>query len=170
MADVLATVPPGKMIFIELKAGPEIVRPMAEVLRAAGLEPEQIVIISFDAEAIAACKAQLPRIKAHWLSGYEEQEDGSWQPAVDEVIATLRRCKADGYGASGKLDVFDAEFIGRLRSAGHDEFHVWTINDADVARAYQKLGAWSITTDRPGWLREQLASAQETKAQPPAKR
>lgn len=156
MADVLQVVPPGKMIFIELKSGPEIVGPMAEIVRASDLEAAQIVIISFNADAIAACKKALPEIKAHWISGYEEQEDGSQKPTADEVIATLNRTGADGYGSDGKLDVFGAEFIERLRTAGHGEFHVWTINDGRVARAYQRLGAWSITTDRPGWLRERL--------------
>jgi glycerophosphoryl diester phosphodiesterase len=156
MADVLATVPPGKMIFIELKTGPEIVAPMAEILRASRLKLGQIVIISFDADAIAACKERLPGIKSHWLSSYKEQDDGTLKPTADEVIATLNRTGADGYGSNGKLEVFDADFLDRLRKAGHDEFHVWTINDADVARTYQRLGAWSITTDRPGWLRERL--------------
>jgi glycerophosphoryl diester phosphodiesterase len=37
------------------------------------------------------------------------------------------------------------------------EFGVWTVDDPDLARFYVKHGAWSITTNRPGWLREQLA-------------
>jgi hypothetical protein len=33
------------------------------------------------------------------------------------------------------------------------------VNDPQVARFYRDLGVASITTDRPGWLREQLEAA-----------
>jgi glycerophosphoryl diester phosphodiesterase len=55
---------------------------------------------------------------------------------------------------------FNEAFIDRLREAGYEEFHVWTIDDPDVARFYRDLGAASITTNRPGWLREQLHDPQ----------
>jgi hypothetical protein len=43
-----------------------------------------------------------------------------------------------------------------LRELGCREFSVWTVDDPQVASYYAKLGAWSITTNRPGWLRKQL--------------
>jgi len=52
--------------------------------------------------------------------------------------------------------VKNQKFIARLRDAGCREFHVWTVDDPRVARFYQELGVWSITTNRPGWLREEL--------------
>jgi hypothetical protein len=33
---------------------------------------------------------------------------------------------------------------------------VWTVDDPKVAKFYADLGAWAITTNRPGWLRKQL--------------
>jgi hypothetical protein len=30
------------------------------------------------------------------------------------------------------------------------------VDDPKVANFYKDLGAWSITTNRPGWLREKL--------------
>jgi glycerophosphoryl diester phosphodiesterase len=33
---------------------------------------------------------------------------------------------------------------------------VWTVNDVNLARQMIRVGVQSITTDRPGWLREQL--------------
>jgi glycerophosphoryl diester phosphodiesterase len=156
--EVLALVPAGKKIFIELKSGPEIVAPMAKAIESSSLAPEQIVIISFNADAIAECKRKLPHIRAHWLSGYEEQPDGHFIPTKEEVAATIRRIGADGFGSSANPKHFDAEFIRYLNENGCREFHVWTVNDPQIARLYQKLGAWSITTDRPGWLREQLSA------------
>jgi glycerophosphoryl diester phosphodiesterase len=156
MKQVLEIVPEGKKIFIELKSGPEIIAPMAQLIESSSLSPDQIVIISFHADAIAAAKKRLPDIRAHWLSGYEEQQDGRLTPTKEEVAATIRRIGADGFGSKAEPKHFDAAFIEHLRDSGCREFHVWTVNEPPIARFYQQLGAWSITTDRPGWLREQL--------------
>ena len=156
MEEVLAAVPHRKKIFIELKSAAEIVEPMAKIIEASSLSPEQIVIISFHADAIAASKRRLPNIRAHWLSGYQKQENGCLKPTKEEVADTIRRIGADGFGSKAELTHFDAAFIRHLRCCGCCEFHVWTVNEPEVARYYQQLGAWSITTDQPGWLRHQL--------------
>jgi glycerophosphoryl diester phosphodiesterase len=36
------------------------------------------------------------------------------------------------------------------------KLYVWTVNDPAVARRMVEIGVHGITTDRPGWLREQL--------------
>jgi glycerophosphoryl diester phosphodiesterase len=150
LEEVLAIVPTGKKIFIELKSGPEIVEPMAKVIERSSLAPEQMVIISFHADAIAKTKQRLPAIRAHWLSGYEGPEHGPLKPTREEVAATIRRIGADGFGSKALPEHFDADFIEHLRDAGCREFHVWTVNEPEIARVYQQLGTWSITTDRPG--------------------
>jgi len=160
LEEVLATVPQGKKIFIELKIGPEIVEPLQRVLVASQLRPEQIVIISFDPAAIAACEKLMPHLRSHWLTSYKEQADGTWKPTASEVARTIERIHADGLGSHALLKFFNKAFIEQYRAAGEDEFHVWTVNDLDVAKRYQQLGAWSITTDRPGWLRKQLDQTQ----------
>jgi glycerophosphoryl diester phosphodiesterase len=156
MSEVLAAVPDGKKIYIELKSAAEIVAPMAKVIAASSLSPEQMVIISFHEEAITECKKQLPQLKAYWLCKYEEQGDG-WLPGVEEVITRLQRCRADALSSKAVPEHFNKAFIDRVRAAGYDEFHVWTVDDPAAARFYRDLGAASITTNRPGWLREQLA-------------
>ena len=54
----------------------------------------------------------------------------------------------------------NAAYIKHLRELGCHEFSVWTIDDPKVAKFYADLGTWSITTNRPGWLREQLQKTQ----------
>jgi glycerophosphoryl diester phosphodiesterase len=154
--EVLAIVPAGKKVFLELKSAAEIVAPMAKVIAASHVSPDQLVIISFHADAIAASKKEMPHIKALWLCGMTKKKDGTPQPTVEEVAATLKRIHADGLDAEAAHDYFNAGFIKRLGELGSREFSVWTVDDPKVARLYADLGAWSITTNRPGWLREQL--------------
>ena len=160
LEEVLATVPRGKKIFIELKMGPEIVGPLAEVLAVATVPHSQIVIISFDKKAIAACEAKFPDIKTYWLTSFKQKEGKGWSPTAAQVIKNARQSGADGIGAKAVPECFNREFLAVLREAGIDDFHVWTVDDPSVAQLYQELGAWGITTNKPDLVKRSL------KAQP----
>lgn len=157
LAEALATVPQGKKFFIELKVGPEIVGPMLKILDEIQFPVEQTVVICFKEETIAECEKQRPQLKTYWLVRYEQDKETSeWKPTADEVETRLEKSHADGLGAQGETKVVDREFLKELCDEGFCSFSVWTIDMPRVARYYQGLGAEAITTNRPGWLREQL--------------
>jgi glycerophosphoryl diester phosphodiesterase len=158
LAEVLAIVPPGKLIFVELKIGVEIVPGVIEALDASGLKLEQIVVISFDADAIAECERRRPGIRTQWLTDYKQDETGAWKPTEDTVAMNLRRSGADALGSKANPVVLNQTFLNNLCAAEKCEFGVWTVDDPELARFYIERGAWSITTNRPAWLREQLAA------------
>ncbi len=155
---VLEAVPEGKLFFIELKTGSEVVPALKKVLADSPVPRDQLVIIAFDADLIRECKKELPEVRAHWLTGYKRFV-GGWTPSTGEVLETLRLTGANGLGSKAEATAFDAEFIAAMRDGGIDEFHVWTVDDPDLARFYIDQGVWSLTTNRPGWLREQLGDA-----------
>ncbi len=159
LEEVLAIVPEGKLIFIELKVGVEIVEPLMEALNASSLKNEQLVIISFDADVIAECERRRPGLRTQWLTDYKQQDDGEWRPTEETISATMRRTRADALGSKAELQVLDQALLERLCAAKVCEFGVWTVDDPQVARYYIERGAWSVTTNRPRWLREQLALA-----------
>lgn len=156
--ECLAVVPAGKKFFVELKSGPEVVGPIAKIIEKSSVSPDQIVFISFHDDAVAEAKKQMPHIKALWLCGFKEGKDGKKPPTAEQVAATIKRIHADGLDAEGVADYVNADFVKKLNKLGVKEFSVWTIDDPQVAKFYADLGAWSITTNRPGWLREQLKS------------
>ena len=156
-AEIAETIPAGKKFIIELKVGPEIVAPLKEELAKTDLEDDQILIICFNEKTVAECKRLLPNLKCHWLTGYKQDEQtGEFKPSLADVVATLERSHADGLGTQGEMKHVDADFLEDLCDEGHCEFHVWTIDDPKAARYYQKLKPWGITTNRPGFIREQL--------------
>jgi glycerophosphoryl diester phosphodiesterase len=168
-AEIAETIPSDKKFIIELKTGPEIVAPLKEALAKTDLRDDQILIICFNEKTVAECKNVLPDLKCHWLTGYKQDEKtGEWKPSLGEVVATLERSKADGLGSQGEMKHVGAEFLEDLCDEGHCEFHVWTIDDPKVARYYQKLQAWGITTNRPGFIREQLKLKPAVAAKVPA--
>jgi len=156
LEESLDEVPPGKLIYIELKTGPEIVKPMLAALDASSLQPEQTVVIAFNADTIAEVERLRPELRTYWLVRYKQDDAGRWTPTVDEVIATLKRIKTDGLDSQAEMKVVDRQFVDKLRASGPFDFQVWTVDDPKVARFYTKLGATGITTNRPGWLRRQL--------------
>lgn len=156
LQDVLATVPSGKRFLIEIKCGPEIVPTLKRVLESSGVPMEQLRLICFDADVVAESKKQIPQLKAYWLTSFKaETEGGPKKPIPDEVLATLKRCGADGLDARADFDVVNEAFVARVRDAGY-EVHFWTVDDPAVAQKLVTLGTDSITTNRPAFLREAL--------------
>ena len=156
LSEVLAIIPANKRIFIEIKCGPEIITLLKKTLADAGLRSEQTVILSFNREVIAESKRQLPRLKAFWLavcSGKGGTNDR--YPSQEEILSVLREIKADGL-SSNVVSLREEQFVRKLRQA-HMEVHVWTVDDVATAKYFQTVGIDSLTTNRPGWLRQQLS-------------
>ena len=156
LEQVLAIVPAGKKIFIEIKCGPEIVPKLRSALDASPLSLDQVVVIAFEEAVITEVKQKIPRIKAHWLVGYKQDEATKvWSPRIEDVLRTLDRLGADGLDTEGNRQLVDHTLVQQLRARGK-EFHVWTIDKPADAQHFQKLGVDSITTNRPAEIRAAL--------------
>ena len=157
LADVIRILPPRKLFVIELKSGPEIVPVLSAELDRLQPDGARLLLISFQKDTIAACRELLPGIRTHWLVAFrQEQAGGAWTPGVSEVIHGLQQTGANGLGMQASRDVLTTSFVNQLFQNGMQEFHVWTVDRPADALFYRSLGAKSITTNRPGLLREHL--------------
>ena len=52
--------------------------------------------------------------------------------------------------------MLDAKTVQQIQSGGF-KLYVWTVDDARLARRLVAAGVDGLTTNRPGWLRAQLA-------------
>jgi glycerophosphoryl diester phosphodiesterase len=158
LEDVMGCVPEKKLLFIELKSGPEIIPSLEAALGASSLAADQVVLLSFSAPLIRLLKERLPGWRACWLCGFRWQLGTmAWSPSQEEIIATLRGCGADGLAcrAHGPLD----ESLAKALMGEGFEIHVWTVDGLAAARWFAGLGVRSIFSNRPGRLRERLAAA-----------
>jgi glycerophosphoryl diester phosphodiesterase len=151
LGEMLATTPPSGRVFIEVKCPQSVVPELLTVLRASNLEPERTPILCFDARVVVAVKQRRPELPACWLVDLAREKP----PDVPALIASARSLGADGIDVSDSPDI-DTAFVTAIHAAGL-RLDVWTINDPAEARRLVALGVDGITTDRPGWLREQLA-------------
>lgn len=160
LPEVLATVPDGKKIYVEIKCGPEIIGPLFEVIKASGLAREQIVIISFNSEVIQGVELFAPDIKTYWLRTLEKTADGGVEPAAEQLLKILKIIKADGLSGKG-IDELSQAYIDTIRQGGF-EFHVWTINDVATAKRFADMGVGSITTKHPDRIGHALRVAEKS--------
>ena len=155
IAEVFATVPAGKKMFIEIKCGPEIIDPLLRELASSGLTPDQVVVIGFDSALLKSLKERDPKWQTAWLCSFEKRANGKPPQASARILKTLKEMKALAL-MSGGGDV-DKDLLDQIRTAGI-EHYVWTINDPKLAAAYRAQGADAIITDVPAEMRAALNS------------
>lgn len=166
ISQVLATVPPGKQIFIELKTGPEILPVLKDELAQCSLRPEQIHIICFKSDVIRQVREAMPKYAASWLVDYQKQVGEAdapevWRPSVEKVLVRLAATGATGIDSRYVSEIVDQDFVDAVKSSGA-KFHVWNVDDPQKALRLRSLGVTSITTNRPALLQCVLDAA-ETK-------
>jgi glycerophosphoryl diester phosphodiesterase len=153
--EVLALIPEGRRLFIEIKCGPEVLPELGRVVQRAGRKPEQTVLIGFGYDTMKQAKAAFPKLQVLWLVGAEKKTKK--YPPVDELIQQAKAANLDGLDLESGFPI-DSGFAQKVHSAGL-KLYTWTVDDPEVARKEAVAGVDGITTNRPGWLREQLAAS-----------
>jgi glycerophosphoryl diester phosphodiesterase len=153
LADALAVVPAGKRLFIELKVGGAILPELAQVIRASRLKPAQLPLLTFDLATARTAKHLLPAHEVCWIVDYPSQGPA---PGVGTLIDQTKAAGLDGLDLNGRFPI-DSVLVKTVHAAGL-KLYTWTVDDPVVARAQAAVGVDGITTNRPGWLRQQLAS------------
>ena len=160
LGEVIEAVPSGKRLLIEVKCGVEILSALATDLAGAARSASELVVICFDGAVIAGIKQRLPDVPAYFLSR-TPQPASAKRSAVDLGPNWFERVLDDAHRAADGLDLeagpaVDRALIERAEKAGLP-CYVWTIDSAPEARRLRDAGVRGITTNRPAWLREQLA-------------
>jgi glycerophosphoryl diester phosphodiesterase len=163
LEEILATVPDGKRLFIEVKCKAEILPELDRVLRTSGKEPAQTVVISFDFDTLRKAKSRMPDLAVYWIQGTSpsrNRETGAVVAPPDALIEKCRRAGLDGLNLK-----YDSRLTREIVAAMHRlglPLYVWTVNTPEDARRLIAMGVDGITTDRPGWLRQRLQTTRGT--------
>lgn len=161
LADIIETIPPRRKLYIEIKCGEEILPFLQRLIVDSG-KMSQIVIIGFDLDTVATSK-KLIDVPTYWLKGTaKDEETEEWIPHDPQLIQIAADNGLDG------MDVHYAgvtkQFADSARSSGQ-KLYVWTVDDPAEAARLANLGVAGITTNRPGWLREQLKNPTSIRAE-----
>jgi glycerophosphoryl diester phosphodiesterase len=153
--DVMPLIPEGKKLFIEIKCGAEVLPELERVIKKSGKKSEQLVIIGFGYDTMRAAKERFPAHQVYWLVSGDKKKD--LFPTARELIAKAKAAGLDGLNLDWNFPI-DATFAKQVHDAGL-KLLAWTVDDPKVARRLASAGVDGITTNRPEWLREQLAIA-----------
>lgn len=142
--EVIATVPEGKTLVVEVKCGSEIIPHMERILNKHP-KKEQILFISFGWETIVDLKKAFPENEAYWLSGSKSDV----KKRMDQILP------AGLDGINLNYSIIDKELTDEAAAKGFPVL-AWTVNDPAEAKRLNSLGVTHITTDRPQWLKQQV--------------
>jgi len=147
LQEVARFVQEGKKLFIEVKSGHDTMAPIKAALdEVQTVAPPQVTVMAFSREVIAASKALMPDVKTHWLT-----ED---VVSSAEILSVLHAVGADGVGCA-RSERIDADFVRAVTGEGK-ELNVWTVDDIQEALRLRDCGITYLTTNRPGWMRQEL--------------
>jgi glycerophosphoryl diester phosphodiesterase len=144
LEEIIATLPTGKMLVVEIKCGSEIL-PHLERIMGKSNKKQQLVFISFDWQTIVDIKKAFPENKAYWLSD-------SHQAALKKIPQIVT---AGINGLDMQFGAINAELV-KTAKENNLEVLAWTVDNPDEARVLMDLGITYFTTNRPDWLKQQL--------------
>ena len=155
-AESLETLKPGRKYFVEIKADDEnVLREMKRTLEIAGTPMEQIVVISFHANMIAACRRLMPDTPALWLTWWGFDKNGVQNKTADDIFATLERINATGLDIGGAPELLTKEFLAEVKRRGY-YLAVWTIDTPDRCRFFEEAGVDAITSNKAATMKAVL--------------
>lgn len=156
LEDSLAAIPAGKLVYIEMKGGAEVLPELRKVIDASGKAKEEIFLIDFKIENLIAAKPLFPDIRKLWIVGAktDKKTKEKTYPDVKQLAATAKEAGLDGLDLNGGFPMDDAA-TAAIKQNGL-LLAVWTVDDADVAERWVKAGADAITTNKPDFIRKSL--------------
>jgi len=162
LEQVLKTIPKSKRLFIEIKCGPEIVPPLAELLAKTKTPAAQTAIIAFSLEVCTAAKKRLPALEVFYLKHLKQNPETAQWPVIAPTLADAKAAHLDGINIGFKGQTNTPAFTAYLRQIRTDArrqklgLFAWTINTPTQARQLITAGFQGITTDRPAFIRENI--------------
>lgn len=152
LAEVLDLVAEGKRLFAEIKGGIASVESIQRVIERKKVNPQKVVLMSFDEAVVKACREKLPAFQTHWISDLKEIDKSD---NGRRYLARLEATGAQGLQFNAKAPV-SKEWLASLREKNF-QLTSWTVDELDLARKMIGYGVDHITTNRPGDLRKELA-------------
>jgi len=153
LAEVLAIQPENKKLFIEIKCGKEILPELERVLQVGNKSSDQVVIICFKIDVMKKARKRFPDLSVIWLASPDKKDPNL--PKLEDLVAKAKKAGFNGLDLDSKFKI-DADFV-KLVADTRLQLYVWTVDDPAIARKFVDAGVRGITTNRPEWLRKQLA-------------
>ena len=155
LENILETIPAEKFLVIEIKCGLEIIQPLKQIVSEAGLTASNLQFISLDENVMNEIFMQFPGFETQRVFEFDQEP-----PHPKQLLQYAKNTPLTGIDLeAGKYIV--KEFVRAIHDFGK-KIYVWTVNDPDEAQRFKRIGIDGITTDKPGWLKQNLGGSNES--------
>jgi glycerophosphoryl diester phosphodiesterase len=144
LEEIIETIPAGKELVIEIKCGTEVL-PFLKRIIDKTRKKVIFTFICFDLNTITETKKIFPANSCYWLCSNKE--------LLSKNFDLIPGVHLEGISLS--YGIINREVMDKAESLNL-EVYSWTIDDPAEARRLISLGVKGITTNRPGWLSEQM--------------
>lgn len=144
LTEIIKTVPEGKELVVEIKCKSEIL-PYLEKIVSRYQKKIVFTFICFDFQTISDTKKVFPENSCYWLC--------SNAVLLDRTFEKVGPANLEGISLSWNII---NENVMKKASQLNLEVFSWTVDDPAEAKRLISLGVKGITTNRPGWLNEQI--------------
>ena len=144
LEEIILTIPDGKELVIEIKCGIEVLARLKETIGEYG-KNKKFSFISFDFHTITETRKVIPGSSCYWLCS----DSDMFNRTVNLVPGAGLK------GVSLQYSIIDAKVAEQIKTLNLELF-AWTVDEPDEAKKLISSGVRGITTNRPGWLREQI--------------
>ena len=156
LSETLALTPPGKLVMVEIKCGGEILPELRRVTAESRLAPKQLLFLCFSLDVLSQTKRSFPdHLAIQNVVLARRSLRRTWSPSSDALVKRARAAGIDGFGV-GFCRGINAEFVRKIRDSGLKLF-VWTVDNVAAARRMRDMGVDYLATNRPAWLRADIA-------------
>jgi glycerophosphoryl diester phosphodiesterase len=152
LKEVLAIIPKGKSVMIEIKCGAEIIPFLRKLLESENTDSSQILLAGFGLKKMAKIKKAFPGYTVFRIKRIDSENLILKSLRIDRMISTCRKCGLDGLSLSYSRWL-NKKNVDKIKAAGIKLF-VWTVDNPKRAIRLKKLGVDGIISNRSGYLRE----------------
>jgi glycerophosphoryl diester phosphodiesterase len=144
LSELIKTVPTGKELVIEIKCGVEVL-PLLKKEVGKDKKNRVFTFICFDLQTIIATKKLFPGNSCYWLSSNADLLKTNFNKVAEEGLN----------GVSLNYSIINEDVMKKAADLKLQVFS-WTVDNPEEAARLISLGVKGITTNRPGWLIEQV--------------
>lgn len=149
--EVIAATEDEKELFLEIKCGKEILRPLEEKLyKIFPFDRKRLNIISFLPEVLINIWGSFHEINTYKLIDLERNPNMNYLSAVNEAVKN----GITGLGISGEF-YRCRQMVILAKSAGL-KTNVWTVDDTETAAKYHEIGLDYLTTNNPDLIKKAI--------------
>lgn len=145
LEEIIKTIPSGKELVIEIKCRSEVLPFLKKAINKYGKD-KKLVFISFDFQTISETKKIFPNFSCYWLCSDSD--------LLQKNIKLVSGAGLEGLSLNYKI--INEAVANQSKRLGLELFS-WTVDNPEEAKRLISLGVKGITTNRPGWLKEQIS-------------